>query len=187
MAEEKKSRRFWAGFKNAVTWGVIWGALGTAVATVFRLSDNIAFPFAVLDGIGMGIRIGVVGALAGAAFSTFMSIAYRGKRLSEISAAKFGIGGAIVGGLFVPAWMQSLSLLTGGGLVPFNLINSDIVLSTLFGGITAAGTMILAQRDEAKNPVTVEQLLNQMERESLAPGEMADYAAKERARAAERI
>jgi hypothetical protein len=72
--------------------------------------------------------------------------------------------GGIFTGLFVAAWMETMSLLTGGGLVPFNLINDDIVLSTLFGGITAAGTMILAHRDEAKNPVTVEELLDCIER-----------------------
>ncbi len=151
-------------------WGAVWGALGSAVATVFRLNDRIPFPGALLDGIGMGIRIGVAGALTGAAFATFISIAYRGKSLREISWLKFGIGGAILAGAFVPAWMETMSLMTGGGLVPFNLINGDIVLSTLFGGITAAGTMILAQHDEAKNPETVEGLLERMETQSLGAG-----------------
>jgi hypothetical protein len=123
-----------------------------------------------------------VGALAGAAFSTFISMAYRGKRLSEISATKFGLGGAILAGAFVPAWMQTMSLLTGGGLVPFNLINSDIVMATVFGGVTAFGSMLLAQRDEAKNPTTVQELLERMETESLGAGEPVSYQTKQRAR-----
>ncbi len=170
MPDENKPRRLRAIFKNAVTWGVAWGALGSAVAAVFRLNDNIPFGNAILDGIGMGVRIGVVGALAGAAFSTFISIAYRGKSLRDISWTKFGIGGALLAGAFVPAWMETMSILTGGGAVPLNLITDDIVLSTLFGGITAAGTMLLAQRDEKKNPVTVQDLLERMEQETLSAG-----------------
>lgn len=178
-------RRLRAVFRTAVTWGVAWGALGSAVAALIRLSDKIPFGLALLDGIGMGVRIGVVGAIAGAAFSTFIGVAYRGKRLAEISALRFGIGGAILAGLVVPAWMQTMNLLTGGGLVPLNLITDDIVLSAAFGGIVAAGTMILAQRDEAKNPAPVEDPSDSMEPQSLGPGEIAGYPTRERTRSAE--
>jgi hypothetical protein len=170
MSDENKPNRLRAIFKNAVVWGVVWGALGSAVATVFRLNDKIPFGNALLDGIGMGIRIGVVGALTGAAFATFMSLAYRGKRLREISALRFGIGGAVLAGVFVPAWMETMSLLTGGGLVPFNLVSGDIVYSALFGGITAAGTILLAQRHEEKNPDTVQDVLERMESQTLGSG-----------------
>ena len=152
MSDESKFKRVRAVFKNAVVWGVTWGALGSAFAALMRLGDNIPFGFAILDGIGMGIRIGFGGALAGAAFSAFISLAYRGKKITEISAARFGLGGALFAGAFIPVWMQSMSLLTGGGFVPFNLINTDIIYSSLFGGITAAGTILLAQRDAARNP-----------------------------------
>jgi hypothetical protein len=151
----EKPRRLWAIIRNAVTWGITWGALGTAVATVFRLNDKIPFVNALLDGIGMGVRIGVAGAFTGAAFAAFISLAYRGKNLREISPLR---------------WMETMSLLTGGGLVPFHLINGDIVYSALFGGITAAGTMIMAQRDEVKNPDTVQDLLERMDTQSLGAG-----------------
>ena len=174
MSDESKPRRLRAIFKNAVMWGAVWGALGSAVATVFRLNDKIPFLGALLDGIGMGIRIGVVGAFTGAAFAAFISAAYRGRNLREISWLKFGIGGAILAGAFVPAWMETMSLITGGGFVPLKFITDDIVFSTLFGGITAAGTMLLAQHDEAKNPETVHGLLERMETQSLGAG-AAEY------------
>lgn len=167
MSDENKPRRLWAAFKNSVVWGVTWGALGTAVSAAFRLNDNIPFPNWILDGIGMGIRIGVVGALAGAAFATFISLAYRGRRLADISWAKFGLGGAIVSGAFVPAWMQTMNLLSGSGLVPFDLINGDIVLSSAFGGITAAGTILLAQRAEATNPATTREMIDSIEPQAM--------------------
>jgi hypothetical protein len=186
MSSENRFVRLRATFRNSLVWAAVWGTLGTGVATVMRLIDEIPFGRALLDGVGMGIRIGVVGAIAGAAFFGFISIAYRGKRLSEISWLRFGVGAAVVVGLFVPAFLQTMNLLTGGELVPWNLLYDDFVLSAVFGGITAAGTMVLAQRDEAAHPVTVEELLNRMERQSLSTGGASGYPNSQRARPVER-
>jgi hypothetical protein len=173
-------------FRNSVVWGVAWGAFGTVVASAMRLIDKIPFGMALLDGLGMGIRIGFAGAVVAAVFFAYISVAYRGKRLSEISWPRFGLGGAVVAGLFVPGFLQTMNLLSGGPLVPWNLLADDFVLSALFGGITAAGTMIIAQRHEAAHPVTVEDLLNRMEQNSLDAGAPAGYRKAQRERAAER-
>lgn len=77
-----------------------------------------------------------------------------------------------------------MSLLTGGGLVPLNLITYDIVLSTVFGGITAAGTMILAQRDEATNP-TMQEIVERMEPPSPGEGSAATFPTVQRSRSTE--
>ena len=90
----------------------------------------------------------VMGGLTGGAFSLFISQFYRGRRLSEISWARFGIGGGIVAGLFVPGFLQLANLLTGGGLVPLDAIRGDMIMATAFGGIAAAASMWLAQRAE---------------------------------------
>ena len=182
MPNEHRFPRLRPTFRNSLVWGVIWGALGTGVATAMRLIDKTPFWYALLVGIAMGIRIGFIGAIAGAAFFAFISVAYRVKRLSEISWLRFGIGGAIVAGLFVPAFLQTMNLLSGDRLIPWHLVFDDSVLSAVFGGITAAGTMILAQRDEAAHPVTVEQLLDRMERESLGAGGATGYRKAERSR-----
>jgi len=179
MSDETRFPRLRAAFRNAVVWGVGWGAFGTVVATAMRLADRIPLGGAILDGLGMGIRIGFMGALAGTAFFAYIAAAYRGKRLSEISWVRFGIGGAIVCGLFVPAFLQTMNLLTGGHLVPWNLVFDDLIFSAAFGGITAAGTMLLAQRYDAAYPVTVEDLLDRMERNSLGAGAAQEYRKKE--------
>ena len=186
MSDEPRFPRLRGAFRNALVWGVAWGSLGTVVASAMRILDQIPIGKGLLDGLGMGIRIGVMGALAGTAFFTFISLAYRGKRLSEISWLRFGVGGAVLAGLFVPAFLQTMNLLTGGSLVPWHLVFDDAVFSAVFGGITAAGTMILAQHDEAKHPVTVQTLLERMERQSLDAGEAARYQSVERKRASER-
>jgi hypothetical protein len=185
MSSETRFPRLRATFRNSLVWGVVWGTFGSAVATVMRLIDKIPFGYAVLDGIGMGIKIGVIGAIAGAAFFAFISVAYRGKRLSEISWLRFGLGASIVAGLFVPGFLQTMNLLSGGPLVPWHLVFDDLVLSAVFGGITAAGTMFLAQRNEAAHPTTVEELLDRMERKSLDAGAPAGYRKAERTRSAE--
>ena len=171
--------------RNAVVWGAGWGILGTAVATVMRLIDNISPVMAFLDGLGMGIRIGLVGALAGAAFAAFISIAYRGQGISDISWRKFGLRGMVLGGLFVPTFIQTMSLLTGGGFAPFGDIAGDMLYSALFGGITAAGTMKLAQMDEARHPLTANDLLDRMERQSIGGGAATGYSAEQKAHATE--
>src|SRR3954470_20432097 len=118
MSDKSRFPRLRATFRNALVWGVTWGAIGTVVATTMRLIDKIPFGYAVLDGIGMGVRIAVIGAISGAAFFAFIGVAYRGKRLSDISWVRIGIGGAVLAGLFVPAFLQTMNVLTGGSLVP---------------------------------------------------------------------
>jgi hypothetical protein len=185
MSNQNRFTRLRAAFRNSLAWGAIWATFGSGVATIMRLADGIPLGRAVLDGIGMGVRIGVVGAIAGAAFFAFIGVVYRGKRLAEISWVRFGVGATVLAGLFVPAFLQTMNVLTGGEMVPWHLVFDDLVLSAVFGGITAAGTMILAQRDEAAHPVTVEELLDRMERESLGVGDPAFYKKAERSRSAE--
>ncbi|MES2521734.1 MAG: hypothetical protein V4617_03465 [Gemmatimonadota bacterium] len=183
MSDERPFGRLRAAFKNATVWGVAWGALGTGVATAMRLSDGIPMLNAIGDGVGMGIRIGIAGAVTGAAFSAFVSLAYRGKRLREISPVRFGIGGAILAGLFVPAFLQTMNLLSGEGMVAWSLVIDDILYSTLFGGITAAGTMRLAQRDA--DAVSVHDLPGRAPGDLLGEGEAPAFTSQQREKAAE--
>jgi len=187
MSSDSTTTRLRATFRNSFVWGVAWGTFGSAIATAMRMIDKIPIGNALLDGLGMGIRIGVVGAIAGAAFFAYISVVYHGKRLSEISWRRFGVGGSIVAGLFVPSFLQTMNLLSGDGLVPWHLVSDDFVLAALFGGITSAGTMMIAQRDEAAHPTTAQDLLDRMERQSLGAGGAAEYRKAERSRSAEHL
>jgi hypothetical protein len=81
-----------------------------------------------------------------------MGTLYRGRRLNEMSALRFGLGGGIMAGLFVPLFLQAMSLLSGGGPVPMELIFDDAVLAALFGAVAAGGSLKLAQRAEPLLP-----------------------------------
>ncbi|HJP86482.1 MAG TPA: hypothetical protein VJ852_10860 [Gemmatimonadaceae bacterium] len=187
MSDGSRFMRLRAALRNAVVWGVGWGAIGSAIATTMRFVQKVPLGNAILDGLGMGVRIAFIGALAGAAFFGFITLAYRGKRLREISWIRFGVGGAILAGLFVPAFLQTMNLVTGGSLVPWSLVFDDLVFSAAFGGITAAGTMLMAQRYEAKHPVTVQELLERMERQTLDAAAAVQFRKPERTRSAEQL
>ncbi len=175
--------------RNAVMWGVAWGALGTLITSIMRVADGIPMPNAFGDGLGMGIRIGIVGGLVGALFSAFIAIAYRGKRLREISALRFAIVAALLIGLFIPLFLQSTNLLSGQPLVPWGLLFDDMLMGVVFGGIVAGGSLKLAQRaaardepelDDAEN-VEPSRVLDPGEQTALGAGAAQHRAARERA------
>jgi hypothetical protein len=157
-------RRLAGAVRNGVVWGATWFGLAMVGFGVLRIvNDN---PVSWLDAIGMSLRIGVVGGLTGGAFAAFISFFYRGRRLSEISPARFGIGGGIVALAFMMAWLGLGNLLTGGSIPPWEDINSDLFYATLFGGISAGASMWLAQRGS-----TVPDETEEAELQRLEPGE----------------
>ena len=148
MNAESIIRRVSGAVKNAVVGGAAWFILALAVFGVSHVAGVGPAHVSLLDAIGMSIRVGVMGGITGGAFSAFIGAFYRGRRLSEINWVRFGIGGAVVGGSFVAAFLVSANLLTGGELPALRNILDDIVIGTGFGGATAAATMWLAQRGE---------------------------------------
>lgn len=136
-------------FRNAVVWGGAWFTLATPVGAAIRLGEGVSAPIALADGIFIGVRVGFIGAIAGAVFAGLISVIHRGRRLSELSWLRFGAGGAIMAGLFVPAVLLAGNLIAGDGSPALAHILDDGVYAAVFGGITAAGSLKLAQRAEA--------------------------------------
>jgi hypothetical protein len=97
------------------------------------------------DVLRLASRLGVVGVFAGAAFAGAMSVLYRGRHLSEINAVRFGIGGGLISGLFIPPFFQLLNILSGTGPIPWRLLLDDVPWVTVFGAVAAAGSLKLAQ------------------------------------------
>jgi hypothetical protein len=177
MIGESKLRQLRAMVRNAVVWGVAWGAAAfVTILTLRTIGVMVPAHIRWYDALGMAIRFGVVGGLAGVAFASAIRFFYRGKRLSDISLMRFTIGGALLGGVGVPLLMETMSVLTGGGLVPWSLIQTDALFAGLFGGLAAGGSLKLAQLADAREidrPRAVDEL---------APGMNASAGAKQRSR-----
>lgn len=144
-------RRLVGAGKNAVVWGGTWFTL--AFATILGLrTAGVVVPaeIGVLDAIGMALRVGIFGGFAGGAFALFVSRFYRGRRLSEISWVRFGLGGAIVAELLVLAFFAVGPLVSGDAFPALDDILSDLIIAAVFGGVAAGASMWLAQRVETR-------------------------------------
>jgi hypothetical protein len=148
MCGDFRLKRLRGLVKNALVWGAGWSALALAVITALRLT-GVMPGGSWREALGLAARFGIVGAAAGAAFSTVIGLAYHGRRLREISWVRFGIAGAVVTGVFVPLFLQAMNLLSGDGVVPWRLVLDDALWTAVFGGVVAGGTLKLAQRGEA--------------------------------------
>jgi hypothetical protein len=140
-------RRLTGAAKNAVLWGATWSAL--AFGTILGLRTiGVVVPaeIGVLDAIGMAIRIGIAGGLAGGTFALFISWFYRGRRLSDINWVRFGLGGAVVAELFMLAFFAIGNLATGDGFPALDDILSDLIIAAVFGFVAAGVSMWAAQR-----------------------------------------
>lgn len=147
MNAESIVRRLAGAAKNGVVWGGAWFGLAFTTILGLRAAGLVVPPeIGVLDAVGMSIRVGIVGGMAGGAFATFISLFYRGRRLSEISRTGFALGGAVVAELFVLAFFALGPLLSGDAFPPLDDILSDLVIAAVFGGIAAGASMWLAQR-----------------------------------------
>ena len=163
MTTDGRFRRIKGAIGNAVAFGICWGIASFFLWFLLRQA-GILPKLSILSGIGMSIRIGFMGGIAGLVFPSIMRLAYHGRRLAEISWLRFGLIGGIITGLFVPTFMETASVLTGGGLVPFSLIGTDIILAAVLGAIAAAFSLKIAQYAEARFPETFQDHLDRLER-----------------------
>ena len=143
-------RRLRGALGNALVWGVGWVTVGLALLATLRVVGVFTFPWVEL--ISFAIRLGIVGAVTGGAFAVVIRLLYHGRRLSEISWVRFGIGGGLVTGLFVPLFFQTMNLLSGDGLVPWGQVLDDGLWTAVFGSVLAGGSLKLAQLGETALP-----------------------------------
>lgn len=156
MNADKISRRLRGAIGNALVWGAGWAVLAVAAFAVLKVAGFLPDGVIWLDALGIAARLGIAGGIAGGAFSLVVGSLFRGRRLSDLSAVRFGIGGGIMAGLGVPLFLETMSLLSGGGLIPLQYVLGDGVLAGVFGAIAAGGSLKLAQRAEPLLPETAE-------------------------------
>ena len=138
-------RRLRGTIRNVAVWGIGWAVLGFAANMMMRWTGAVDAPGSVLDAVGVGLKIGLGGGIAGAAVSAFIAFAYRNRRIQDISWLKFGGAAAVVTAASITGFIQAASLLGGGRMVPWRYLDSTIAMFAAFGFGVAAISMKLAQ------------------------------------------
>lgn len=184
MVHDARFKRIRGALGNAVVFAVGW-ALAEFFLWLLLRQARLVPQISIVDGIGIAIRFGVMGFITGAAFPTFMRLVYGGKRLSEISWVRFGIVGGIITGLFVPAFMQTMNVLSGDGMVPFALIRMDILWTAALGAFVASLSLKLAQYADRRFPETFQYHVDQMEKITRLTAGEPDVPIRQRSRSPE--
>lgn len=142
-------RRLRGALGNALVWGGMW-FVGTLVlyAGLIALAGN-GRPLTVdlLSTLLMVCGIhGVVGFITGGAFSAYVAGTFRGRRIEDLSPARFALGGALVAipiRILFRIWLRFES---GWGMLPLHEVTRPMVIAAVFGGLTGYGTAKLAQK-----------------------------------------
>lgn len=145
-------------FGNALVWGVAWSALwvvavvGFTVLGLLGVTPGLSWADALASAVRFGVAFGIIGFVAGGAFSGVFRLRYHGRRLSELSWVRIGIGGGTMAGLLVPVFLQAMNWISGDGFVPWGLVLDDALLAALFGSVAASGSIKIAQLSGALLP-----------------------------------
>jgi hypothetical protein len=130
---------------NAVVWSGLWFAGTLALLGTLKLVGLAPEEFSWFGALQVSGRTGVMGGIAGTAFSLFIRMFYRGRRLSELSALRFGVGGAVVIGVFVPAFILLMRTISNDPPLAISLFGTNAMFGAVFGGIAAAASLKFAQ------------------------------------------
>lgn len=154
---DDRPRRLRATLRTALTWGAAWALAGGAIVAMLALFDPDPGIESLVERVGLaifaalswGVRFGLAGVVIGTVFSSVIGISYRGRRLADISPVRFALLGAVVGGVGVPLFLQTMNVLSGDGPIAWGLVTDDAIWASVFGAAAAAGSIWLARRADA--------------------------------------
>ena len=151
---DDRSRTLRAVLRTAMLWSAAWALAGGAIMATLALFDPDPGIESLPERLGMtifaaiawGVRFGLAGAVIGAVFSAVIRLGYRGRRLADINPVRFALLGAVVGGVGVPLYLQTMNVLSDGQPIAWSLVTDDGVWASVFGAVAAAGSIMLARR-----------------------------------------
>jgi hypothetical protein len=129
---------------NAVVWSGGWFVAAAGVFTTLAVT-GIAHPDHWFDIVRGAAMFGVMGGISGTAFSLYIALRYRGQRLTNIHWLRFGLGGAVAIGIFVPSFIAFMRMVNGDpplGAIP---LLKNALVGVVFGGAAAAMSLRAAQ------------------------------------------
>jgi len=173
MSASGVPRRLRAIALNGLVWGGSWFLGVMTLATAANLVEGRGLR---VEGWELAVPGGILFALAGAAFSTVVTFALRGRKLSELSALRFGLGGGVVSFVVLPTFISVMRALGGEEMLPLTKLLSTGALGLAFGGVAAAGTLKLAQVADRWLPGRSVGGPELLEGDRMAPGVVRDSA-----------
>jgi hypothetical protein len=146
---ENLFRRLRGALGNALVWAAAWFIAAfplTALAPViFGTTPNFTYFGAAMF---LAPTLAVIGFVSGGAFSLYLGIAGRDRRLDELKPGWVALGTGITVGLLMAAFL--IAFVTLGGF-PVS-VGPTIITASVFGGL--AGLMALGQVKIAQNALT---------------------------------
>ena len=137
-------RKIRGAIGNAVTWAVAWFA-GSFVAFGALGLLGVVPPIGLGVLVRLAVSVGLTGFLAGAGFSLLLGTTYRNHRLDDLRAGSIALRGAAVAGLLAPA-LGTVAVGLGASGLGIGFLVANALGAALFGGLSAGGTVVLAQR-----------------------------------------
>ena len=104
-----------------------------------------------VSGYGLGmiaqaaLNIGIVGGVAGVAFSAWIRLRYVDADLAAIRLRSFGLSGALASGILVPTVVVIGRVLTGAAPLDAMTLFVSGAVAAILGGGTASGSLAAAQ------------------------------------------
>lgn len=162
MAVGKIVRLIRGAVGNALVWGGAWFVSALAIFTTLKLTGVAHAPWeSAVRGAAM---FAVMGTITGTAFSTYIGLRYRGRRLAEINWVRFGISGGILTGIFVPTFISFMRFIGGEGMLSLQALAFNGAVTAVLGGVAAAASIKLAQLGERRLPRAEDPLLLEEDR-----------------------
>ncbi len=130
---------------NAVVWSVGWLLAGVAIISVVY-ALGLAGGRTFLESAGSAASsFAVLGFLAGGAFSIYLGSVGRRKQLHELRAGRTAVVAGLLTAVSVPLFRIGLEALGLSFIVPIEVVLLTSVLPGVLGGLTAFGTIRVAQ------------------------------------------
>lgn len=136
--------------RGAIGMGLLWAAGGAAVGGLIELILNLLPGPDDWMGVDMWPpTLAIPGFFAGVAFSAVLGIAARGRKVEDLSVARFGAWGA-VGGLLLSGLLVALGF--GEPLLPDLWLRAVVFIgpATLLSAVAASSSLALARMAEGR-------------------------------------
>jgi len=159
-------RRVRGGLGTALVWAAGWFVAGLGLGAVLHIGFGPPIPFwpYVLNGAQ---NLAEMGFLMGGAFSLYVGIAGRHKRVEDLSPVRFAVGSGVIAGLLIPAYTMLVNGIAGAS-VPVYAVLFVAAFSAGLGGATALASIKLAQGALPSSPTPPQGLASGPER-ALSP------------------